>query len=92
MPEFKYKIPVYQIVDETGTLKFIYNYNTNIIPKVGDTIVNMVQDEEGKIVQRIYFGVRDRLLCTVLSEQGQVNDFVQEPVILHVELLIDEPV
>lgn len=92
MPEFKYKIPVHQIVDEAGTLKFIYNYNTNIVPEVGDTIVNLVQDEEGKFVRRIYFGIKDRLLCTVLGEQGQVNDFAQEPVVLHVELLVDEPV
>ena len=92
MPDFKYTIPVHQIVDETGTLKFIYNYNTNIVPNLGDTIVNMVQDEEGNYIRRIYFVVKHRLLCTTLGEQGQVNDFYEQPIVLHVELLVDEPV
>ena len=92
MSEFKFKLPVYQILDETGDLKFLYFYNTNTIPQIGDTIVNMVQDDKGKFIRRLYFKIKDRLLCTTLGDAGYINEFNEQPVTLHVEMLVDEPV
>lgn len=92
MSEFNYSFPVFQILDETGDLKFLYFYNTNIIPQIGDTIVNMIENEENKFIRRVYFKIKDRLLCTTLGDTGNVNEFNKQPIALHVEMLIDEPV
>lgn len=91
MAEYKYKIPVYQIVDEDG-LKFLFFYNTNVLPQIGDTLVNLVQDDTGKFVRRLYFKIKERLLPTLLGDVNQVNHFENEILTLQVTLEIDEPI
>jgi hypothetical protein len=91
MAEYKYKIPVYQIVDEDG-LKFLFFYNTNVLPQIGDTIVNLIQDNTGKFVRRLYFKVQERLLPTLLGDVNEVNHFENEILNLQVTLEVDEPV
>ncbi len=91
MSEYKYKIPVYQIVDD-GDLKFLFFYNTNFIPNVNDSIVNLIQDENGKYIRRLYLKVQQKLWCTTVGDTGYVNELSEESVILHVVLEADEPV
>lgn len=88
---YKYEIPVYQIDDE-GDLKFLYNYNTNNIPNVGDIIVNMLQDEQGNFTRRLYFRVLEKQFCTIIGDKGIVNEFIETPCVLNVSAVIDEPV
>ena len=91
MTEYKYKLPVYQILDD-GDLKFLFWYNAYYTPLRGDTICVICKDDDGKPTRRIYFTVEERLFCTDLGEKNIINDISVENIVLHVKLLVDEPV
>ena len=38
-----FNLPVFQI-DEDGDLKFLFYYQTEVMPAINDTIVNMIQE------------------------------------------------
>ena len=88
--ELEFKFPVFQI-DDDGDLKFIFYYNTDVMPAVNDTIVNMIQDEDGKFTRRVYYKVADILFPVTPSNKNTVVALSENPVI-HVVLQVDEPV
>ena len=88
--ELEFRFPVFQI-DDDGDLKFIFYYNTDIMPAVNDTIVNMIQDEDGKFTRRVYYKVADILFPVTPSGKNTVVALSENPVI-HVVLQVDEPV
>lgn len=91
MTDYKYSLPVYRI-DEDGDLTFLFRYNTDFIPKKDDLIVNLVQDEDGNFVRRLYFRVVERLYPTLCGDKGVINHVEKEQIHLQVKLEVDEPV
>ena len=91
MTEYKYELLVYQILDD-GDLKFLFFYNAYYVPQINGTICVMCKDDEGKPNRRIYFEVKDILYCTDLGDKNSINDISKENIVLHVKLLVDEPV
>lgn len=87
---FEFRLPVFQI-DDDGDLKFIFYYNTEILPAVSDTIVNMIQDDSGKFVRRIYYKIVDILFPVRPCGKNSVVPISENPVI-HVKVQVDEPV
>ena len=91
MTDYKYSLPVYRI-DEDGDLTFLFRYNTDYLPEVNDLIVNLVQDEDGNFVRRLYFRVIERLYPTLCGDKGVINHVEKEQIHLQVKLEVDEPV
>ena len=91
MTDYKYSLPVYRI-DEDGDLTFLFRYNTDFIPKKDDLIVNLVQDEDGNFVRRLYLRVVERLYPTLCGDKGIINHVEKEQIHLQVKLEVDEPV
>ena len=91
MTDYKYSLPVYRI-DEDGDLTFLFRYNTDFIPKKDDLIVNLVQDEDGNFVRRLYLRVVERLYPTLCGDKGVINHVEKEQIHLQVKLEVDEPV
>ena len=91
MTDYKYSLPVYRI-DEDGDLTFLFRYNTDFIPKKDDLIVNLVQDEEGNFIRRLYLRVVERLYPTLCGDKGIINHVEKEQIHLQVKLEVDEPV
>ena len=91
MTDYKYNLPVYRI-DEDGDLTFLFRYNTDFIPKKDDLIVNLVQDEDGNFIRRLYLRVVERLYPTLCSDKGVINHVEKEQIHLQVKLEVDEPV
>ena len=89
MSDFKYELPLYTI-DEDGDLKFKYFYKTNIMPKIGETIVTLFSNENGDYVRRIYYKVQDVIHGTISSDDNKIHQF--DAPILHCELQVDEPI
>lgn len=87
--DFKYELPLFS-VDEDGDLKFKYNYQTNIIPKIGETIVVLFSDDDGNYIRRIYYRVKDIIHGTAVFNDNKINQFHLP--ILHCELEVDEPI
>ena len=91
MTDYKYNLPVYRI-DEDGDLTFLFRYNTDFIPKKDDLIVNLVQDEDGNFIRRLYLRVVERLYPTLCGDEGVINHVEKEQIHLQVKLEVDEPV
>ena len=91
MTDYKYSLPVYRI-DEDGDLTFLFRYNTDFIPKKDDLIVNLVQDEDGNFIRRLYLRVVERLYPTLCGDKGIINHVEKEQIHLQVKLEVDEPV
>ena len=91
MTDYKYSLPVYRI-DEDGDLTFLFRYNTDYLPEVNDLIVNLVQDEDGNFVRRLYLRVVERLYPTLCGDKGVINHVEKEQIHLQVKLEVDEPV
>ena len=91
MTDYKYSLPVYRI-DEDGDLTFLFFYNTDYLPEVNDLIVNLVQDEDGNFVRRLYLRVVERLYPTLCGDKGVRNHVEKEQIHLQVKLEVDEPV
>lgn len=91
MTDYKYSLPVYRI-DEDGDLTFLFRYNTDFIPKKDDLIVNLVQDEDGNFIRRLYLRVVERLYPTLCGDKGVINHVEKEQIHLQVKLEVDEPV
>ena len=91
MTDYKYNLPVYRI-DEDGDLTFLFRYNTDYLPEVNDLIVNLVQDEDGNFVRRLYLRVVERLYPTLCGDKGIINHVEKEQIHLQVKLEVDEPV
>ena len=91
MTDYKYSLPVYRI-DEDGDLTFLFRYNTDYLPEVNDLIVNLVQDEDGNFVRRLYLRVVERLYPTLCGDKGIINHVEKEQIHLQVKLEVDEPV
>ena len=91
MTDYKYNLPVYRI-DEDGDLTFLFRYNTDYLPEVNDLIVNLVQDEDGNFVRRLYLRVVERLYPTLCGDKGVINHVEKEQIHLQVKLEVDEPV
>ena len=91
MTDYKYNLPVYRI-DEDGDLTFLFRYNTDFIPKKDDLIVNLVQDEDGNFIRRLYLRVVERLYPTLCGDKGVINHVEKEQIHLQVKLEVDEPV
>ena len=91
MTDYKYNLPVYRI-DEDGDLTFLFRYNTNYLPEVNDLIVNLVQDEDGNFIRRLYLRVVERLYPTLCGDKGVINHVEKEQIHLQVKLEVDEPV
>lgn len=91
MTDFKYSLPVYRI-DEDGDLTYLFKYNTNYIPEVGDIVVNLIQDEDGKFTRRLYLRVVERLYPTLCGDEGVINHLDNEQIHLQVKVEVDEPV
>ena len=91
MTDYKYSLPVYRI-DEDGDLTFLFRYNTDYLPEVNDLIVNLVQDEDGNFVRRLYLRVVERLYPTLCGDKGGINHIEKEQIHLQVKLEVDEPV
>ena len=85
-----FNLPVFQI-DEDGDLKFLFYYQTEVMPAINDTIVNMLQDDDGKFVRRIYYKVADILFPVTPSGKNTVVAIQENPVV-HVVLQVDEPI
>lgn len=79
--------PVYEILDD-GDLKYVFEIY-NFLPNTGDTIANVICNEDGKPIRRIYYKVRDRILPCSLKNNESIP--VAQPVI-HVSLEIDEDI
>ena len=91
MTDYKYNLTVYRI-DEDGDLTFLFRYNTDYLPEVNDLIVNLVQDEDGNFVRRLYLRVVERLYPTLCGDKGVINHVEKEQIHLQVKLEVDEPV
>ena len=91
MTDYKYNLPVYRI-DEDGDLTFLFRYNTDYLPEVNDLIVNLVQDEDGNFIRRLYLRVVERLYPTLCGDKGIINHVEKEQIHLQVKLEVDEPV
>ena len=91
MTDYKYSLPVYRI-DEDGDLTFLFRYNTDFIPQKGDLIVNLIQDEDGNFIRRLYLRVVERLYPTLCGDKGVINHVEKEQIHLQVKLEVDEPV
>ena len=91
MTDYKYSLPVYRI-DEDGDLTFLFRYNTDYLPEVNDLIVNLVQDEDGNFIRRLYLRVVERLYPTLCGDKGVINHVEKEQIHLQVKLEVDEPV
>lgn len=91
MTDYKYSLPVYRI-DEDGDLSYLFRYNTDYLPEVNDLIVNLVQDEDGNFVRRLYLRVVERLYPTLCGDKGVINHVEKEQIHLQVKLEVDEPV
>ena len=91
MTDYKYSLPVYRI-DEDGDLTFLFRYNTDFTPQKDDLIVNLVQDEDGNFVRRLYLRVVERLYPTLCGDKGIINHVEKEQIHLQVKLEVDEPV
>lgn len=91
MTDYKYNLPVYRI-DEDGDLSYLFRYNTNYLPEVGDLIVNLAQDEDGNFIRRLYLRVVERLYPTLCGDKSVINHVENEQIHLQVKLEVDEPV
>lgn len=91
MTDYKYSLPVYRI-DEDGDLTYLFKYNTDFIPEKGDLIVNLIQDEDGKFIRRLYLRVVERLYPTLCGDVGNIDHAKYEFIHLQVKFEIDEPV
>lgn len=91
MTDYKYSLPVYRI-DEDGDLTYLFRYNTDYLPEKGDLVVNLIQDEDGKFIRRLYFRVVERLYPTLCGDKGVINHVEKEQIHLQVKLEVDEPV
>lgn len=91
MTDYKYSLPVYRI-DEDGDLTYLFRYNTDYLPEKGDLIVNLIQDENGKFIRRLYLRVVERLYPTLCGDEGVVDHVEKEQIHLQVKLEVDEPV
>lgn len=91
MTDYKYSLPVYRI-DDDGDLSYLFRYNTDYLPEKGDLVVNLIQDEDGKFIRRLYFRVVERLYPTLCGDKGIINHLNNEQVHLQVKVEVDEPV
>lgn len=91
MTDYKYSLPVYRI-DDDGDLSYLFRYNTDYLPEKGDLVVNLIQDEDGKFIRRLYFRVVERLYPTLCGDKGVINHLDNEQVHLQVKVEVDEPV
>ena len=91
MTDYKYSLPVYRI-DEDGDLSYLFRYNTNYLPEVNDLIINLIQDEDGNFIRRLYLRVVERLYPTLCGDKGVINHVEKEQIHLQVKLEVDEPV
>ena len=90
MSDFKFKIPIYEIVDETGALKFLFFYETNTIPIHGNKIVTLVElDEDTR--KMFYYQVTSILRCTLMMDNS-IIDCEKEPVVIYVKKILEENV
>ena len=93
MTDFKYRLPIYEVVDEEGSLKFLFNLEANNIPNIGEQIVVLKRGEDGSFEHRLYFKIIDKLIHTVLDEtNNSIFDEDNVNYVLYVEKQIDEPV
>lgn len=88
MADFKLRIPVYEIVDETGALKFLFFYETNFVPKHGEKLITLVEidDKTNKI---FYYRITDIMKCTIMVDDV-VLDCEKEPIIVYVKKITEE--
>lgn len=88
MSDFKFKIPIYEIVDETGALKFLFYYQTNIIPKNNETIV-VLAEIDNNTDKMLYYNVESVLNCAYMIDRDVFNSETQ-PIIIYVKKILEE--
>lgn len=93
MAGYKYKFPIYEIVDEEGDLKFLFNLEINHIPNIGEQIVVLDKDENGKPIHRYYFVIIHKIIPTTLdSKESVIYHEDKMDFILYVKKQVDEPI
>lgn len=93
MAELKYKFPIYEIVDEDGSLKFLFNYETDNMLNIGEQIIVLSKNENGDFTHRYYFIVTHKIAPTVLDEEeNKIYNEENLDFIIYVKKQIDEPV
>lgn len=93
MTEFKHKFPVYEVVDDEGSLKFLFTLETNNIPNIGEQIFVLDKDENGEPKHRYYFIVTHKITPTVLdNKEHKIYNEETLDFILYVKKQIDEPI
>ena len=93
MTDFKYRLPIYEVVDEEGSLKFLFNLEINHIPNIGEQIVVLDKDENCKPIHRYYFVIIHKIIPTTLdSKESVIYHEDKMDFILYVKKQIDEPI
>lgn len=90
MTDYKYKLPVFEILEE-GDLKFIRFLYINYIPQINQTLCTFVEDENGTPIKRIYYKVAD-VLYPIRHLDNEMLSIESEPIVLHVKLQICEDI
>lgn len=86
-----YKLSIYEIHDD-GDLKFVKFLTTNYIPRIGETIEWLIQDEDGKINRRIQYVIKNVVYPCLSSDGNVISHIDNDEIVLHVILEVDEPV
>lgn len=86
-----YKLSIYEIVDE-GDLKFVKFLATNYIPRIGETIEWLVENENGKIDRRIQYVIQNVVYPCITFDNNIISHIDNDEIVLHVTLEVDEPI
>lgn len=86
-----YRLSIYEIVDDVD-LKFSRFMATNFIPRIGETIEWLTQDEKGKFTKRVQYVVKNVVYPCFTADDNVIVHLDNDEVVLHVTLEVDEPI